>query len=162
MVPKAREKHIHLSAVDETDGACFLVDTRRLKQALINLVANAVKFSHKQGWIVVRATVERDGLVLAVTDNGIGIATSEIRTIFKPFVRVASNMVREYDGIGLGLAITKEIVEAHGGSIGVESELGRGSTFSLRLPDCRRPSTQPTASKHPASTAAACRREHAA
>lgn len=163
IAPKAHEKRVHLSAIDQTDGTVFLLDERRLKQALINLLANAVKFSREQGWISVRAIVETDGtLVLSVVDNGIGIARSEIRTIFKPFVRVASSKVRDYDGIGLGLAITKEIVEAHGGSLGVESELGRGSTFSLRLPGGGLPSARQNSSERPALPPTTYREEHAA
>ncbi len=112
-------------------------DPRRLRQVLDNLISNAIKFT-EQGRITVRATVPDRGagqlLRFAVSDTGIGIAAGERQRIFEPFVQADASTTRRYGGTGLGLAICAHIVERLGGAIGVESELGRGSTFWIEIP----------------------------
>ena len=108
-------------------------DPDRVRQILINLVSNAVKFT-EQGSIEVRTTVEdvaEDGLTLrfVVSDTGIGMSETARRRIFEPFTQADSSTTRRYGGTGLGLAISKRLVELMGGQIGVESEAGRGSSF---------------------------------
>jgi signal transduction histidine kinase len=114
-------------------------DGPRLEQVLLNLMTNAVKFTPRGGSISIKAQEEESGLVVSIKDNGIGIAQEEQSRLFKPYSRVSADRQHQ-PGLGLGLALSKQVVELHGGRIWVESESGRGSTFSFFLP--RRPSTR--------------------
>jgi two-component system, sensor histidine kinase and response regulator len=118
---------------DPSQDIRFRGDLKRTKQILINLLANAVKFTEESGEIILRAWREFDYLVLQVEDNGIGIEQDRIPLIFQKFQQLDSTLDREYEGIGLGLALTKQIVELHGGWVEVESEPGDGSTFTVWL-----------------------------
>jgi signal transduction histidine kinase len=108
-------------------------DGPRLEQVLLNLMTNAVKFTPVGGIISVRVKEEDSGLTVAVQDNGIGIAREEQSRLFKPYSRISADRQRQ-PGLGLGLALAKQVVELHGGRIWVESEAGSGSTFSFFLP----------------------------
>jgi signal transduction histidine kinase len=120
-------------AVDETLGD-FAGDERKFKQILLNLLSNAVKFTPENGRVSVRAS-PRDGLVeVSVTDTGIGIAPEDQAAVFEEFRQVGRDYARKKEGTGLGLALTRKFVELHGGTIGVTSEVGRGSTFTFTLP----------------------------
>jgi PAS domain S-box-containing protein len=119
-----------LDAPDAVSGVC---DPRRLRQVLVNLVSNALKYSPNGGDICVRVTATDDTASLVVEDFGIGIAPDDIASLFQPFER-SSAVRRTIGGVGLGLYITRQIVEAHGGTIGVESEPDVGSRFIVRLP----------------------------
>ncbi len=109
-------------------------DERKVKQVLLNLLSNAVKFTPEGGRISLKAG-PRDGVVeIAVTDTGIGIAPEDQAAIFEEFRQVGSDETRKQEGTGLGLTLAKKFVELHGGRIWVESEPGRGSTFTFTLP----------------------------
>ncbi len=129
------------------------VDERRIKQVLINLLTNAVKFTPNGGQINFSVVVgygntwlgeaqipnqirsENAPMILfQITDTGIGIAAEDLPRLFQPFVQVDSNLNRQYEGTGLGLAMVKQIVELHGGQVTVESQLGQGSCFTVALP----------------------------
>lgn len=110
------------------------VDADALAQALANLVDNAVKYSDGGKDIVVSVQRDKDDVVVAVQDQGIGISPDEQHKIFERFHRVSTGLIHDVKGSGLGLSIVNHIVEAHGGKVDVESEPGRGSTFSVRLP----------------------------
>jgi signal transduction histidine kinase len=119
-------------AVDPEIGE-IVADERKVKQILLNLLSNAVKFTPEGGRVAVSATAA-DGLVtIAISDTGSGIAAADQATIFEEFRQVGSGSQKQ-EGTGLGLTLTKKFVELHGGRIGVSSEVGRGSTFSLTLP----------------------------
>jgi len=107
-------------------------DRKRLLQVFENLIGNAIKFTEPGGRIVVRARPEHDDVLFSVSDTGCGIATESLRHVFEPFWQAATRAQRL--GAGLGLPVTKGIVEAHGGRIRVGSEPGRGSTFSFTVP----------------------------
>jgi len=109
-------------------------DTERLGQVLANLVSNAIKFSEAGGRIMVRARVEGPELVVSVQDQGIGIATEALPHLFERFYQADDSGTRWQGGTGLGLYISRQIVEAHGGRIWVDSNVGEGSTFSFALP----------------------------
>jgi signal transduction histidine kinase len=108
-------------------------DGQRLEQVLLNLLNNAAKFTPEGGHILVRARKNDADLVIDVRDDGIGIAREEQSRLFKPYSRLSSDRQR-HPGLGLGLALAKQVVELHGGKIWVESEPGKGSTFSFSLP----------------------------
>ena len=110
-------------------------DGQQLKKVLTNLLANAFKFSDSQeGQVWLRLGTRNDWIDLEVEDNGIGIPREHFNRIFDRFTQVEGSATRRYEGSGIGLALVKEIVTRHGGHITVESELGRGSTFTLTLP----------------------------
>jgi signal transduction histidine kinase len=109
-------------------------DALRIKQVLINLIGNAIKFSDGRGVVEVGARLEPEAYVLYVRDQGIGIDPKNLDKVFGTFEQVDQSDTRKYGGTGLGLSISKSLVELHGGRIWVESELGRGSTFFVRLP----------------------------
>jgi signal transduction histidine kinase len=108
-------------------------DGQRLEQVVLNLLTNAIKFTPKGGTITLRAQRQDAGMVIEVQDTGIGIAREEQGRLFKPYSRLNSDRQR-HPGLGLGLALAKQVVELHGGKIWVESEQGKGSTFSFSLP----------------------------
>jgi len=109
-------------------------DIRSLQEILQNLLDNAVRYTPPGGRVLIRAASGPSQVVISVCDNGIGIAKSEQERIFERFYRVDAARSRESGGTGLGLSIVKHLVEVHGGSIRVESELGRGSAFHVSLP----------------------------
>jgi signal transduction histidine kinase len=108
-------------------------DGQKLEQVLLNLMNNATKFTPEGGNISVRVRKQDTGLVIEVQDDGIGIAKEQQSRLFKPYSRLSSDRQR-HPGLGLGLALSKQVVELHGGRIWVDSEPGKGSTFSFFLP----------------------------
>jgi len=119
--------------VDATLGE-IVADERKFKQILLNLLSNAVKFTADGGRVDVNARREDGNAVIAVHDTGIGIATEDQAAVFEEFRQVGRDYTRKQEGTGLGLALTKKFVELHGGRIWVESEPGKGSTFTFTLP----------------------------
>jgi signal transduction histidine kinase len=109
-------------------------DPDALVTALINLLDNACKYSPPDTTITVRATADSGHVIVDVQDHGIGIPAGEQRRIFRRFYRIDRRLTRETSGVGLGLSLVQEIVHAHGGTIRVVSEVGTGSTFTVRLP----------------------------
>jgi signal transduction histidine kinase len=110
------------------------VDKEALSQALINLVNNALKYSRDDKWIGIEARRDDGRILVSVKDRGIGIAKAEQKRIFEKFYRAEDSLVHETKGSGLGLALVRHIMEAHGGAVEVESAPGSGSTFTLVLP----------------------------
>lgn len=116
------------------DLPCVLLDPNRIAQVLGNLLSNAVKFSRSGTEITVAARREADGVRVSVIDQGPGIAEGELAGLFEEFSRASATPTSGERSTGLGLAIVKRLVEAHGGTVQVQSELGKGSTFSFTLP----------------------------
>jgi signal transduction histidine kinase len=110
------------------------IDQARIKQVLTNLITNAVKYSYAHTFILLRVKVFEKEVWIAVKDQGQGIPVEEMRHLFKDFSRTSVKPTAGEKSIGLGLAITRRIVEAHGGIIWVDSEIGKGSTFTFSLP----------------------------
>jgi len=109
-------------------------DKESLKMIFTNLISNGIKFNHEGGSVLIKAKEQDDHIIIEVSDTGIGIIKEDLPFIFDEFFRVKSDKTRHISGTGLGLSIVKKIAEAHSGSIKVESELGKGSTFFVILP----------------------------
>ncbi len=120
--------------VDVPSGFPLRADRRRLEQILVNLLDNAIKFNRPGGWVRVEGGYDGGRPFLAVTDNGPGIPADSHERIFQRFYRVDKARSREVGGTGLGLAIVKHLMLLHGGTVRVESELGKGSRFVLEFP----------------------------
>ena len=105
-----------------------------IRQALINLMSNALRYTPENGWVVVSLAQEGREVVVSVSDTGIGIAKEDLARVFSRFWRSDASRERESGGLGVGLAVTKEIIDRHHGFICVESELGKGTKFTLHIP----------------------------
>lgn len=133
----ADEKQIRLTLKHtKTEPDWFEADERRMRQVMINLINNAIKFTPQGGAVTVNIQGDRAEEVLRFTvqDTGIGIAQEDMDQLFEAFVQIESGLSRRYEGTGLGLALVRRIVEIHGGSVVVESEVGIGSCFTVVLP----------------------------
>jgi signal transduction histidine kinase/CheY-like chemotaxis protein len=128
------ERQVQLKFSFDNDIDDIVVDQTRFKQILINIVSNAVKFSNPGGTVTVSSLRVGNDLHFSIKDDGMGIKTEEIPTLFKPFRQAKSGAGRNKGGVGLGLSITRKLVELHGGSIWVESEWGKGTTVSFKIP----------------------------
>ncbi|HEY9806979.1 MAG TPA: HAMP domain-containing sensor histidine kinase, partial [Candidatus Obscuribacterales bacterium] len=115
-------------------GDRFTADQRRLKQILLNLLSNAIKFTPAGGQVTLRAWLESGTAIFQVEDTGIGIPEHQRPLLFQKFQQLDTSYHRKYEGTGLGLALTKQLVELHGGWIDVVSTVGLGSTFTVHLP----------------------------
>jgi signal transduction histidine kinase len=131
--PLAADKKLTFSVEIAPDLPQGRGDERRLTQVLLNLVGNAIKFTDA-GKIVVRAGAANGRFSLAVCDTGPGISAADQAKLFQEFQQADNSITKAKGGTGLGLAISKRIIEMHGGRIWVESEVGKGSTFSITLP----------------------------
>ncbi len=126
----------------ESSDARIMADSVKMKQILFNLLSNAAKFSDRGGRIVLESKLTESALEIAVTDTGIGIASEDQERIFAAFEQVDSSYSRRQPGTGLGLALTRRMVELHGGTITVESEgLGTGACFVITIPVLKKPLT---------------------
>jgi len=105
-----------------------------LRESIANLVGNAIKYTPAGGSVTVGLRGDKSGITIAVRDTGIGIPSQALPRLFSRFFRTGQTEVRQIRGSGLGLALTKMMIERIGGTISVESDLGRGSTFTVRLP----------------------------
>lgn len=133
--PSARKKDITIYLSASLDGTrVFLFDRKKITQVLDNLISNAIKFSHTQTAITISMKITDGKIIISVQDEGQGIPEPELRYLFTPFQRPRVNATNGEKSSGLGLAICKRIVEAHEGSIWVESTPGQGSVFSFSLP----------------------------
>jgi len=110
------------------------IDKDAISQVLLNLLNNAVKYSDEEKYILVKVYKDSTSALISVTDHGLGISKDELKKIFDKFYRVSTARIKETQGTGLGLTLSKHIVKAHGGTIEVESEIDRGSRFTVRIP----------------------------
>lgn len=146
--PRVADKPITLACQVDAAAERCMADEQRLRQMLLNLLANAVKFTERGE---VRLTVQPVGAMVefAVTDTGIGIPKDKLKLLFQPFTQLDGNLNRRYNGTGLGLALTQQLAQRHGGYVTVESVVNQGSRFSLYLPqkgysgDCPLPTASP-------------------
>ncbi len=136
LVKERAEAHdISISLDIGTDMPSLRADQRQVKQILINLLSNAVKFTPDGGKVVIKAAVdENDGLVLSVADTGIGIEPELMLGLYEPFSQADSGLDRKFEGTGLGLTLTKSMVERHDGTMKLNSQLGEGTVVTIRFP----------------------------
>jgi signal transduction histidine kinase len=135
---RARQGDVALSAELPDELPLLEADERKIKQILINLLSNAVKFTPHGGAVTVKAAMSDDGgLAILVSDNGIGMRPSEIPVALAAFQQIDSRLARNFEGTGLGLPLSQSLAGLHGGTIGIESALGEGTTVTLALPAAR-------------------------
>lgn len=129
-----RRINLELDLQIEPQKDSFSADPERVQQILYHLLNNALKFTSKNGKVTLRVWLEKNQLCLEVEDTGIGIEEEKIPLLFESFQQLENSRRRVYGGTGLGLALTKQLVELHGGTIEVESIINKGSTFTVRIP----------------------------
>jgi two-component system, NarL family, sensor histidine kinase BarA len=132
--PLAEKKNIDLRSQINPDVPVMHQDVTKLQQILQNLLSNAIKFTPEGGRVLLKAECEGSQMVLTVTDTGVGIAPEEQELVFEKFRQSGNPLTREHAGTGLGLSIVRELSILLGGDVSLKSELGRGSTFKVRLP----------------------------
>jgi two-component system phosphate regulon sensor histidine kinase PhoR len=129
---QAGSKQIDITTVLDSNLPSVLIDADRIESVLMNLIHNAIKFTGQGGKIRVRVVREGNYILVSVTDTGCGIAPDELPRIFERFYKIDKS--RAGEGSGLGLSISRHIINAHGGKIWAESVEGKGSTFYVTLP----------------------------
>jgi signal transduction histidine kinase/PAS domain-containing protein len=139
VTPQARAKGLTLAPADCAEALSVYADAEKLRQVLLNLLTNAVKFTEPGGRIAVacetsRHATGREVVAIRVSDTGVGIAADQLGRVFEPFVQVDARLTRTQEGTGLGLAISRDLARGMGGDLTVVSTLGVGSTFTLTLP----------------------------
>ncbi len=134
MDPLAREKEIELIELLPSELPMLRADRAKLRRILVNLLSNALKFTPKGGRVEVRAEPEGAMVRISVTDTGVGIPAEDIARLFDKYEQARSRATRSEKGTGLGLYITRQLVELHGGKISATSEVGKGSTFTFTIP----------------------------
>jgi two-component system, OmpR family, phosphate regulon sensor histidine kinase PhoR len=132
MLPQAERAKLSLSLALPRFLPMVMADTERLSAVITNLLHNAIKFTPPGGTIQVSAQLSDGEITVSIRDNGIGIPTEDASQIFERFYKV--DRARTSKGMGLGLSIAKAVIEEHGGRIWVDSEMGKGSTFSFTIP----------------------------
>jgi signal transduction histidine kinase len=131
---QARTKDINMQTSFPANLPPVRIDNEKIAWVLHQLIDNAIKFTNKGGHVFVEALSEKKMVIVRVTDSGIGIAPERLNELFEPFHQLDSSDNRRYGGVGLGLALARRIVEAHGSTIRVQSKLGQGSRFEFPLP----------------------------
>ncbi len=148
---QAKQVELQIATDIAPNGDRFVADPKRVRQILLNLLTNAIKFTPAGGSVVLRVIADEFGATFQVKDTGIGIPTEKRSLLFRKFQQLETTYNREHGGTGLGLALTKQLVELHGGSIDVESTVGIGSVFTVRLPSRQLSSEKTTAAPVPNS-----------
>src|SRR5262249_968893 len=134
LAPLAQNRGVALSASIEAEVPYVRADPMRLRQILYNLISNAVKFTDRDGSVRVSAAVDSRGIAIRVSDSGIGIAAEDMSRLFRAFEQLKLPSGDRPGGTGLGLALTKRLIDMHGGTIDVTSKVGSGIVFTVLLP----------------------------
>jgi two-component system, cell cycle sensor histidine kinase PleC len=136
IMPRAEEAKVKIVDDLPTDHVVLLADPKRLKQVVLNLLSNAVKFTQEHGTVTIRAWKDNDtsSLLLEIKDTGVGMAPQDLARALAPFGQVDNKLSRRYDGTGLGLPLTKKLVELMRGRFDIKSETGLGTTITLSFP----------------------------
>lgn len=135
---KADETNVKLDYAPSTSGLLVFADERLIRQVALNLISNAVKFTPSGGRVAIDVRVERDtGVTLTIKDTGIGIPAKDLDRVLRPFEQVESALSRHHGGTGLGLPYSKRVIEIHGGTLRLSSQVGHGTTVRVELPAAR-------------------------
>ena len=134
VAPQARAKRLRLVVPTCPESLSVRADHEKVQQILLNLLTNSIKFTEDGGRIEMSCTADAESVAIEVTDTGRGIAPDKLEAIFDPFVQVDARLTRTHEGVGLGLAISRDLARGMRGDLTVESTPGRGSTFTLWLP----------------------------
>ncbi len=138
MQERANERHVTLRFEAGADLPNVMADQRAMRQVLLNLLSNAIKFTRPGGEVTLRAQLSaEDELTLQVSDTGIGMREEDLHRVLEPFVQVENELTRRYEGTGLGLSLSKQLIELHGGRIGIVSKPEIGTTVTVYLPASR-------------------------
>jgi len=137
--PRAQDKRIRISTFLPTDLPLISADPAKFNQILLNLLTNGIKYTHDNGSVSVEARITGDMVEIWVNDTGIGMAKEDQNKVFQRFTQIDSSATRTQGGTGLGLTIVKELVELHGGTIRLQSKLGKGSSFIFTMPISTKP-----------------------
>ncbi len=140
---RAQQAGITLRSEDMAENQLVYADEQKTKQILLNMLSNAVKFTARDGEVVISVNRDDEGLWFRVTDNGIGMSAEEIELAMTPFGQVESSFSRSHEGTGLGLPLAKAMVELHGGRLTVTSQPGKGTTVGFNLPTERLTAAEP-------------------
>ena len=143
VAPRARSGGLEIATTIAPDLPLLRGDSRLLRQILLNLLSNSIKFTPSGGKVDVAAAEEDGGLAIQVRDTGIGMKAEDIPKAFEPFRQIDNRFIRKYQGTGLGLSLVKAMVEAHSGTIAVHSAPGAGTTVTIRFPASRVVQPQP-------------------
>ena len=133
----ARHRDITLEAAVPPTPVTLLADSTRLRQVLLNLLSNAIKFTPEGKWVYLTCARGGDTLDLTVADTGIGMSEEEVARVMQPFHQVDNSYSRRYEGAGLGLSVTQSLVDLHGAEMSITSEVGKGTTITVRVPGWR-------------------------
>ena len=134
---QAAKASVRTEKIVQPDLPLLTADPKRIEQVILNLLSNAIKFTASGGHVKVSARGHRDGLLIMIADNGIGIAKDDLARLFERFVQIDSGLARKYEGAGLGLQISKQLIELHGGTLTLKSIRHIGTTATIALPACR-------------------------
>ncbi|MCJ8279979.1 MAG: ATP-binding protein, partial [Rivularia sp. ALOHA_DT_140] len=136
LLEKARQAQVilDLELLFNSEKDKFIADARRINQILLNLLTNAIKFTPQGGNVTLRIWVEDENAIFQVEDTGIGIPQEQLSLLFEKFHQLDTPLSRRYEGTGLGLALTKQLIQMHRGRIDVESTVGQGSIFTVWIP----------------------------
>lgn len=134
VMPQANAKRIALAHGPCPDKVVATADRLKVEQIVLNVVSNAVKFTPEGGRITLSCRATDDAALIVIRDTGPGIPADQRNAIFEPFVQLGRSLTSAHEGTGLGLAISRDLARAMDGDVAVESTLGEGSTFTLRLP----------------------------
>jgi signal transduction histidine kinase len=153
MAPQLRARQLQFSYAACPRDVRVRADGEKVRQILLNLLSNGAKFTNPGGRITVACTTHAESVELTVTDTGIGIPTEQIDRIFEPFVQLSRELTRTSAGTGLGLSISRDLARRMGGDLKAQSEIGRGSTFTLTLPRANTVPQQSAAAGEQSATA---------
>ena len=134
MAPQARAKRLALHYEGCDPALTVRADAEKLQQIILNLVTNSIKFTDPGGRVGLACAMSGAQVSISISDTGRGIAADQIARVFEPFVQVDAQLTRTQEGVGLGLAISRDLARGMGGDLTAESTPGRGSTFTLMLP----------------------------
>jgi len=135
--PQAASQQLSISVRGDDSTLAAMADREKIRQILVNILSNALKFTRPGGSVRIQCAAQDEMTFIRVTDTGVGIPPSRLGEIFDPFVQVHRGTGGLADGVGLGLAISRNLARAMHGDLSATSELGRGSCFELRLPRAR-------------------------